>query len=177
MGYGQQGAAFGMQQGGGFGSTGMSPMRPAGSQQAKPDLSAFDSLMDSSQKPKVPMNQMSSTSNQSSARPTGFNQPQPMGMMMGSMGMQGNSMGMGGNPMSMGGNSMGMNPMGMGSPVMGMPTQQPGFGAGRGGGAFGQMGMGGMQGQSSGFGGQMMTPTNNSMQPQKSTNSLDDLLG
>lgn len=166
-------ATFGMQpQGAGFGAVGMSSPR-MNAQQPKPNLSAFDSLMDSSRKQTPSMNRMAGGSSpmMGAMRPTGFSQQpqQPMGMMgMNPMGT--GAMGMGANTMGMGASSMGM-----GSPMMGMPAQQPGYGAG--GGMFGQMGMGGMQGQNNAPG-QMLSPTTGMPSSQKSsTNSLDDLLG
>lgn len=163
MGFGQPGPSFSMpQQATGFGTMGMSSPR-MNTQQPKPDLSAFDSLLDSSQKQTPSMNQMAVGSNRMGApRPAGFNQPHPMGMMPV-------------NPMGSSGMGLGANAMGMGSPMMSMPAQQPGFGAG--GGMFGQMGMGGVQGQNAG--GHMLSPTGGSTHTaqKSSTNSLDDLLG
>ena len=170
MGFSQMGPSFGMQQqGAGFGAMGMNSPRMS-TQQPKPDLSAFDSLLDSSQKRTPSMNQMAAGSNQMrSTRPAGFNQPQPMGMMAmnptGSSGMR-----MGTTTTGMGSSSMGM-----GAPMMGVPAQQPGFGAG--GAMFGQAGMGGMQGHNAG--GHLLSPTSGSgpVSQKSSTNSLDDLLG
>lgn len=168
VGYGQ--SAFGMQPRQGFGTMGSMNMNSSASRTsstgsgAKPDLSAFDSLMDS-QKQKPSMNQMTQggASNQMGGSggmgPSTFNQP--MGMNPQSM-----SMAMGTNPMGMGGS-----PIRLGAPIMGV---QPGFG---------QIGMGGVvrgsaiQGHNSGFGGQLLSPTASGSSHKSSSNSIDDLLG
>ncbi|XP_076472048.1 SCY1-like protein 2 [Babylonia areolata] len=177
-GYGMASSPFPMQQ---QQQRGMG-LNPSPSQPVRPDLSAFDSLLESNSKPRMSMNQMSATSNSSmggGARPA-FSQTPGMGGMgmapmgMGTMGMGGQSMGMGGRPvgmgMGMGGGMMGVGGGGggmmMGSPAMGMGLVPAGFGAGG----------GGMMGQVGGMGGAMLTP-NPTPTSQTSSSSLDDLLG